>query len=255
VPSGADASARAIPCRIVWRHSWAPHLFSFGLARPAGLDYAAGQFVRLGVAAADGSLLWRAYSIASAPSEPDLAFYSIVVPDGPFSQRLVQLPVGDVVQLDPTVYGFLRVDRFSGGRQLWLLATGTGIAPFRAMLADPSTWARFDDIVLVHSVRTEAELAYRDAFERWASTPPDPRVRFRYRPTLTAGAPDARIPALLESGRLEGQTELAITANDSRLMIACNPSMIRQTREILNARGLGPVRRQTPGQYIVENFW
>lgn len=253
MPSGPDPSARAVACRIVARRDWAPHLFSFALEKPSGLSFAPGQFVRLGVATDDGSVVWRAYSIASAPSERELAFYSIVVPDGPFSGPLSRLGVGATVLVDPTVYGFLRLDRFSGGRQLWLLATGTGIAPFRAMLADTAAWARFESIVLVHSVRTDAELAYRDDFARFSDA--HPSTRFVYRPTLTAGASDARIPALLDSGRLEAETGLAIGADDSRLMIACNPSMIRQTRAILNARGLGPVRRETPGQYIVENFW
>ncbi len=251
----SDAAARAVGCRIVERRAWAPHLFSFRVERPPRLDFAAGQFVRLGVADDDGALVWRAYSIASGPAEPQFAFYSIVVPDGPFSQPLARLAVGDTVLVDPTVYGFLRVDRFVGGRRLWLLATGTGIAPFRAMLADAATWSRFEEIVVVHSVRTEAELAYRDDIERWAGSPRAGGARLRYRPTLTSGAPDARIPALFDSGRLEAEAGRPLDAADDRLMIVGNPSMIRETRAILTARGFAPVRRETPGQYIVENFW
>jgi ferredoxin--NADP+ reductase len=250
---------RAIACAITSRFDYAPHLFAFDTRRPAGLQYLPGQFVRLGVRADDGTTVWRAYSIASGPDEPELHFYSIVVPDGPFTQPLARLAVGDTILVDPTVYGFLRTDRFAGGRHLWLLATGTGIAPFRAMLADAAVWSRFERIVLVHSVRTAAELAYRDAFERWQATPPPGGARLRYVPTLT-GDPSSdlcrgRITALLADGRLEAIGGLPMTADDTRVMICGNPSMIKEARALLGARGFAPVRRETPGHYIVENFW
>ena len=258
--SAATASDdRAIACAITSRFDWASHLFSFTTSRPSGLNYMPGQFVRLGVDADDGTTVWRAYSIASAPSEAELLFYSIVVPDGPFTQPLARLGVGDTILVDPTVYGFLRTDRFSGGRHLWLLATGTGIAPFRAMLADPAVWSRFDEIVLVHSVRTEVELAYREDVERWQATPPEGRARLRYVPTLTnestSGLGRGRITTLLAEGRLEAIVGLPMAHDDTRLMICGNPSMIKETRVLLGERGFAPVRRDTPGHYIAENFW
>jgi ferredoxin/flavodoxin---NADP+ reductase len=253
-----NADDQAVDRTITWRRDWAPHLFSFRIERPSGLEFVPGQFVRLGVATPDGTMVRRAYSIASAPSDPALEFYSIVVPDGPFTQPLARLGVGDTVAIVPIVYGFLRTDRFEGGRHLWLFATGTGIAPFRAMLGDAAVWQRFDEIVLVHSVRTAAELAYRDDIERWAAEPPAGGARLRYLPTLTAEATDlsrGRITTLLADGSLERRLDLPISADDSRLMICGNPSMIKEIRALLGARGMTPVRRETPGQYIVENFW
>ena len=253
-------SLRGIECDITSRHQWAPHLFSFTTTRPEGLSFVPGQFVRLGLEGDEGTFVWRAYSIASAPADGELAFYSIVVPDGPFTRPLARLRVGDALRIDPTVYGFLRADRFEGGRHLWLFATGTGIAPFRAMLADPSIWNRFEDIVLVHSVKTRAELAYRDDIEGWTKSPPVMGgAGLRYLPTLT-GEPardehEGRITPLLAGGQLESWTGLPITVEDSRLMICGNPSMIKDTRALLSARGFAPVRRETPGQFIVENFW
>ncbi len=248
---------RSTACAITWRHDWAPHLFSFRTERPAGLAFVPGQFVRIGLV--DGDVR-RAYSIASPPADPELEFYSIVVPDGPFTQPLATLRVGDAIRVDPTVYGFLRTDRFDGGRHLWLLATGTGIAPFRSMLADAAVWGRFDRIVLVHAVRTEPELAYRDDFERWAASPPAEGASLTYVPTLTGavaadGALHGRITTRVVDGTLERRVGLPIDAEDARLMICGNPSMIREMRDIVGARGLRPVRRETPGQYIVENFW
>ena len=255
-----SADARSVACAITWRRDWAPHLFSFRAARPAGLDFVPGQFVRLGLPGTDGAMVWRAYSIVSAPDAPELEFYSIVVPDGPFTQPLARLAVGDAVHIDPTVYGFLRVDRFVQGSDLWLLATGTGIAPFMAMLADPAVWQRFAHIVLVHSVRKVAELAYGDDLAAWAAVPPTGIARLHYLPTLTADAAideglSGRITQLLDDGRLERAAGLALSVADSRLMICGNPSMIKETRILLGARSLSPVRRETPGQYITENFW
>jgi ferredoxin/flavodoxin---NADP+ reductase len=249
---------RAAACRITWRRDWAPHLFSFRTTRPADLVFVPGQFVRLGVPGADGTMVWRAYSIASAPADEELEFYSIVVPDGPFTQPLARLGVGATIHVDPTVYGFLRTDRFTGGKTLWLLASGTGIAPIRAILADPAAWGRFADIVVVHSVRQEGELAYRDDIERWVKTPPAPGGRLHYLPTLTGQTgplAHGRIPALVANGALEATIGLPIDGETARLMIVGNPSMIKETRALLNARGLAPVRRETPGHYIIENFW
>ena len=248
-----DAASAA----ITWRHDWAPHLFSFRVARPPGLRFAPGQFVRLGVALPDGATEWRAYSIASAPADDALEFYSIVVPDGVFTQALVKLDVGDAIAIDPTVYGFLRTDRFTPAPQLWLLASGTGIAPFVSMLADDAVWGAYEDIVVVHSVRTAPELAYRAPMEARGRT--SAGARLHYVPTLTA-SPDAagwhdRIPALLADRRLEDALGLSIGPDASRLMVCGNPSMIKQTRALLTERGLGPVRRDQPGQFIVENFW
>lgn len=256
------AEERAAKCAITWRRDWNGWLFSFRTGKPQGLDFVPGQFVRLGIPGADGAVVWRAYSIASPPDADHLEFYSIVVPDGPFTQPLSRCGVGDIVLVDPTVYGFLRTDRFDGGRHLWLLATGTGIAPFRAMIGDGGLLARFDQVVVVHSARQANELAYRDDLERWAA---GGGGRY-YRPTLTGASPMAsdddepialrgRITTLLAAGDLERSTGFSIGPIDSRVMLCGNPSMIREARALLGHRGLGPVRRDTPGHFIAENFW
>ncbi len=260
-----SAEDRAHEVAILWRRDWAPHLFSFRVSRPDGLAFVPGQFVRLGVAGDGGAMVWRAYSVVSAPDAPYLEFYSIVVPDGPFSQPLVRCGVGDTLSIDRSVYGFLRTDRFEGGKHLWLLATGTGIAPFVSMLADDAIWRAYENIVVAHSVRVHGELAYREEIEAWARGSHDrssgslSRARLHYVPTLTrerdAGMRHGRITAQLADGSLERSLNIAIDARDSRLMICGNPSMIKDIRAMLGERGMTPVRRETPGQFIVENFW
>jgi ferredoxin--NADP+ reductase len=183
-----------------------------------------------------------------------------VVPGGPFTSLLASRTVGDTMLLDRTVYGFLRADRFTGGRHLWLLATGTGIAPFVAMLDDDAIWQCYADIVLVHGVRHERELAYRERVPTWlAKQAVAGPARLHYLPTLTGTAVEGllhgRITTVLDDGRLEAAAGLPIDAADARLMICGNPSMIKDVRAWLVQRGLGPVRRETPGQFIAENFW
>ena len=266
-----NAAEDSIASTILWRRDWAPHLFSFRIPRPEGLVFAPGQFVRLGVesesddGAEAGAMVWRAYSVASPPLAPHLEFYSIVVPDGPFSQPLAKRGIGDAIKLGRSVYGFLRTDRFAGGRHLWLIATGTGIAPFMAMLGDEAIWRTYEDIVIVHSVREQRELAYREEVEAHALDASrvldnlEARARLHYVPTLTGerveGMRQGRITTQFADGSLERSLGLAIDTNDSRLMICGNPSMIKEMRAMLGARGMTPVRRETAGQFIVENFW
>lgn len=256
-----SADNQSVEVPIVWRRDWAPHLFSFRVSRPDGLSFVPGQFVRLGVAGDDGVMVWRAYSVVSGPDAPYLEFYSIVVPDGPFSQPLAKRRAGDTIRIDRSVYGFLRTDRFQGGTQLWLIATGTGIAPFMAILADEAVWSTYRDIFVVHSVRTAGELAYRDQLEAQARGAAEEagRARLHYVPTVTrervAGMRHGRITAQFADGSLERSLAVSIDADESRLMICGNPSMIKEMRAMLGQRGMTPVRRETAGQFIVENFW
>lgn len=127
--------------------------FSFKTSRPRGFRFTAGQFARLGVKKANGTVAWRAYSMVSGPYDDHLEFYSIVVPGGEFTTELARLRVGDPLFIDKQNHGFLTLSRFSGGTDLWLLSTGTGIAPFLSMLRDPDAWQAYGHIVLVHSVR------------------------------------------------------------------------------------------------------
>ena len=141
--------------------AWSPSLFSLRCTRDPGFRFVAGQFARLGVRKADGSTVWRAYSMASAAHDEFLEFFSIVVPGGEFTSELSRLAVGDELLVERQAFGFLTLDRFVDGSDLWLLASGTGLAPFLSILQGQEVWQRFARIVLVYSARSRQELAYQ----------------------------------------------------------------------------------------------
>jgi ferredoxin--NADP+ reductase len=242
-------------------HAWTPKLFSFRTTRNPGFRFTAGQFARLGVPV-DGGVVWRAYSMASAPSDEYLEFFSIVVPGGEFTSQLSCLRVGDTLLVDKTAFGYLTLDRFQPARDLWLLATGTGLAPFLSILHGFEVWQQYQNIVLVYSARLASELAYHEhifALKQHPYFGEFAARQLRYVPVVTrepmAGALSLRITELLVNGQLEQHTGLTLSPSDSRLMICGNPEMVTDTRKILQTRGLSLARLSAPGQIAVEQFW
>lgn len=242
--------------------AWVPgKLFSLRVSRDPAYVFQPGQFARLGLPIdnpddpAGAPTLWRAYSMVSAPRETELEFYSIVVPEGPFSPRLAQLRPGDALYVDKTPFGFLTLDRFPDGEDLWLLATGTGLSAYLSILRDPAARQRFKRIVLVHGVRAAEELAYRDELQALA----DQDASLAYLPIATRealpGMPQARLTTLITDGGLEQLAGLALDPARSRIMLCGNPAMLADARKLLGARGFAPGRRGVPGNLAVENYW
>ncbi len=247
--------------RLLEVQTLTPNLFTLRTSRDPGFRFSAGQFARLGVRKPSGCIVWRAYSMVSAPHDEFLDFFSIVVPDGEFTSELSRLEVGDELLVDKQAFGFLTLDRFLDGRDLWLLATGTGIAPFLSILQDFEAWQRFERIILVYSVREARELAYqqliaelpqRDYLEGLGS-------KLLYLPVVTReqipGALHGRITTLIENGELERAADLQLTPEHSRIMLCGNPQMIEDTRAVLKARDLNLAMTRRPGQVAVENYW
>lgn len=239
---------------------WSPRLLSFRTTRDPGFRFTPGQFARLGLETPDG-VVSRPYSVVSASYDDYLEFFSVVVPGGAFTSRLVAMQSGERIRVERQSYGLLTLDRFADGRDLWLLATGTGVAPYLSMLAEPSTWAAFENIVLVYSARAASELAYNDTITQLAEHPLVGGLahRLRYLPTVTReqvpGLAHGRITTLLASGALEQVAGLPIDAGHSRLMICGNPAMVDEVRQLLQDRGLSSARTRSPGQYACEHYW
>jgi ferredoxin/flavodoxin---NADP+ reductase len=245
---------------LVWMHHWNPALMSLRVRRDPAYRFAPGQFARIGLRGEDGEIIWRAYSIVSAPDEAFLEFFLVVVPTGAFSARVAKLKPGDTMLVDKLAQGFLTADRFKSGRDLWLIATGTGLAPYISMVRDKAAWLQFENIVIVQSVREHHDLAYVDELTAMSRETHDlPRARLKFIVTLTrdetVGSLKGRIPALIESGALENAAGLRLTDEHSRFMLCGNPEMVESMRALLKARGFRMNRRLEPGHIIVENYW
>lgn len=241
---------------------WTESLFSFRTTRDQGYRFVPGQFARLGVkGAAEGSIVWRAYSIASAAHDEYLEFFSVVVPGGQFTSRLSQLKEGDEIYVERKSYGFLTTDRFAQGKDLWMLATGTGLAPFLSILHDFETWEQYDNLILVQSVRTQQELAYEDLISSFDKSEyyAEFAHKLRYARIVTRepvpGALGDRVTKLLANGVLEENIGLKLDHDRSRIMLCGNPEMVEDSRKILVARGYRVSRRADPGHFAVENYW
>lgn len=234
---------------------------SIRVTRPPEYRFAPGHYARLGIADSAARWVFKPLSIASAPADPWIEFFCTLIPGGEFSARLAALRVGDVVEVERASYGFLTVDSLAPGTDLWLLASGTGLAPFLSMLRDQAIWQAFDRLFVVHSVRQAAELAYADELERFAEEPPvDPaRARLRYLPIVTrepaATSLAARVPALIVSGRLAEAAGMTLDPSRSRVMVCGNPGMTRDLRALLGDRGFRTSRRSAPGQVAFEKYW
>ncbi len=245
------------------RH-WTDDYFSFTTTRDDGFRFENGQFVMIGLEV-DGRPLLRAYSIASANWEEQLEFFSIKVPNGPLTSRLKEIKPGDTVLIGRKPTGTLLIHDLHPGRNLYLLGTGTGLAPWLAVIKDPETYERFDKIVLAHGVRSVRDLAYRDyivnELPRHEFLGEQIAAKLKYYPAVTredflydGHDHRGRLTGLLDSGRMQEQLGLeALDAERDRAMICGGPQMLADFRAILDARGFSAAPRiGVPGQYVFE---
>ncbi|WP_201628733.1 ferredoxin--NADP reductase [Psychrobacter maritimus] len=272
---------------VLSKTTWTPNLFSFTVSRPDSFKFTAGQFVRLGVnpsqlkyykqlsAVADtddddeelnetlNEDIFRAYSIVSSPFDEILEFFSIVIPDGAFTSQLQHLEVGDELLLNTMPFGFLTLARYQKPlpKDLWLLATGTGLAPFLSMLQDLKTWEDYEHIVLAYSARSTEELAYIDKIESlqedFGSLVDNP-AKLIFIPIVTReaveGALTERLPKLLLDGTLQERAGIALDVDSTHVMLCGNPDMVEDTKETLKRLGL-VMNRRGEGNIAVENYW
>jgi ferredoxin--NADP+ reductase len=239
-------------------HHWTDRLFSFTTTRDPSLRFSNGHFTMIGLRV-DGKPLLRAYSIVSANYEEHLEFLSIKVPDGPLTSRLQHVKPGDTIIVGKKPTGTLLLDYLLPGKRLYLLATGTGLAPFMSIVRDPETYERFEQVVLVHGVRLKDELAYHDLLLQEL-----PRHEFLgemvsaqllYYPTVTREAyrQTGRITELIENGKLFADLGLpALKPDEDRVMICGSPGMLRDLKAMLEARGFAEGNTTRPGAFVIE---
>ena len=266
---------------VLSKTTWTPNLFSFTVSRPDSFKFTAGQFVRLGVNpsqlkyyqqtdasddTADSALnedVFRAYSIVSSPFDEVIEFFSIVIPDGAFTSQLQHLQVGDELLLNTMPFGFLTLARYQKPlpKDLWLLATGTGLAPFLSMLQDLKTWEDYEHIVLAYSARSLDELAYVEKIESLQEdfgTLVDNPAKLIFIPIVTRepveGTLSERLPKLLLEGTLQARAGIALDIDTTHVMLCGNPDMVEDTKEALKTLGL-VMNRRGEGNIAVENYW
>lgn len=243
---------------IVSVHHWNETLFSFKTSRSAGFRFKNGHFTMIGLEH-EGRPLMRAYSIASANHEDELEFFSIKVPNGPLTSKLQQVQVGDQILISRKPTGTLINDHLLPGRNLYLISTGTGLAPFMSIIKDPEIYAHYDHVILTHGVRYVSELAYRDLITH--ELPNNEyfgdlvREKLLYYPTVTREpfSNQGRITDLLQSGELSralGLTPLSL--EHDRFMICGSPAMLKDSCAILDQLGFIEARHGELGHYVIE---
>lgn len=243
---------------VTWVQHWTDSLFSFRTTRDPSLRFSSGQFVMVGLEV-EGKPLVRAYSIASPAWHDELEFYSIKVPDGPLTSRLQKIKVGDPVLIGRKPTGTLVLDGLRPGKRLYMLGTGTGLAPWLSLARDPEVYDRFDEVIVTHTVREIADLNYRELFE--TDLPNDEILgeiiggKLRYYPTVTREPfkTNGRITDLITSGKLfEDLGAPPLDPKVDRLMLCGGPSVLADLKQILLDRGYEEGSVASPGDFVLE---
>ncbi|GGC14211.1 ferredoxin--NADP(+) reductase [Oxalicibacterium flavum] len=239
-------------------HHWTDRLFSFTTTREASFRYQSGQFAMIGLEV-DGKPLMRAYSMVSPHYEETLEFLSIKVPDGPLTSRLQNIRVGDSILVGRKASGTLLTQNLLPGRHLYLLGTGTGLAPFMSIVHDPEVYELYEKVILVHGCRQVSELAYqqriaKELFEH-EFLGELAAGRLLYYPTVTREPFEnqGRIPDLLQSDHFFARLGLpAFCKADDRFMLCGSPAMLKDTVAVLESRGLTEGNMSHQGHYVIE---
>ena len=244
--------------RVLSVHHWTDRLFSFTTTRDPALRFSNGHFTMIGLKV-DGKPLLRAYSIVSANYEEHLKFLSIKVPDGPLTSRLQHIQVGDSIIVGKKPTGTLLIDYLLPAKRLYLMSTGTGLAPFLSVIRDPETYEKFEQVILIHGVRQVAELAYHDYITKEL-----PQHEFlgelitkqlKYYPTVTREPfrNQGRMPNLIDSGKLAADLGLPeLNPLDDRVMLCGSPEMLASLKALLEKRDFEEGNTTRPGDFVIE---
>lgn len=238
-------------------HHWNDTLFSFTTTRDPGFRFENGQFIMIGLEV-EGKPLMRAYSIASANYEEHMEFFSIKVQDGPLTSILQKIKPGDKILASKKPTGTLLVDNLKSGKHLYLLATGTGLAPFMSVIKDPEVYERFDKVILTHGVREVSELAYQSIINELPENEffgEMVKGNLLYYPTVTREEfhTRGRLTEALISGELASRVGLPeINVEDDRFMLCGSPSMLKDFCVILDDMGFKETIRSDIGEYVIE---
>ena len=239
-------------------HHWNETLFSFKTTRSPSFRFRNGHFVMIGLEV-EGRPLLRAFSVVSPNYDEHLEFYSIKIADGALTSRLQHIVPGNQVLVGRKPTGTLVIDNLTPGKRLYLMATGTGLAPFMSIIRDPETYERFEHVIVAHGVRRESDLGYRGYIEnelpQHELVGDQVKSQLLYYPTVTREPfrNQGRVTTLLDSGKMSSDLGLpALSPEHDRVMICGSPTMLKDTVSLLEARSFEEGNTDTPGQYLIE---
>ena len=240
--------------KIISKQVWTEGLFTLRIAADDVNEFQPGQFLQLAVKEGE-EIINRPYSVAS-PSGNELDFFIVVVPEGQLTPRLWKLEPGDSMLVAERAAGSFTLKKTPDAESLWLVSTGTGLAPYIAMLRTETPWERYKKIVVVHGVRHAADFGYAEELREMEAKSDG---QFSYIQTLTRedheGAIRGRIPGLLENGSLEEAAGMTITDSNASVLLCGNPAMLDDMEAKLGDRGLKRHRSKSPGQIVLERYW
>ena len=241
---------------VLKRTDWNDHLFSLSFSCPGFPAFKAGQFTKIGVEQ-DGKVLSRPYSLVNSPDEDFLEIIAVPVEEGLLSPRLHELQVGNSLKVMAPATGFLVLDEVPKSKNLWLIATGTGVGPFLSILAGQEVWQKYTQITLVYGMRHSQDLAYQPLIEACLNAHSE---QFHFVPIVSRedvpGALRGRIPELLRSQKIQQHSsKQSLNAEDSQVMLCGNPEMIQDAMQVLNDIGLKKHLRRSSGQISMERYW
>lgn len=247
--------AKWLEAKVANRKDWNDHLFSLRFTCSDFPHFKAGQFTKVGVEQ-EGKVLSRPYSLVNGPDEDELEIIAVPVEDGLLSPQLHKLQVGDSLKVMAPATGFLVLDEVPKSRDLWLMATGTGVGPFLSILATDQAWDSYDNIILVYGARLQQDLAYPELINAWSKQYPD---KFHFVPVVSRESIDqglhGRIPTLLKTLSIQQHVGLDIHPEHSQVMLCGNPAMIEDALQTLTSLGLSKHLRRAPGQISMERYW
>ena len=254
-----EPSASLTVEKVLSVHHWNEHLFSFTITRPQSFRFRSGEFVMIGLQGDNGKPLLRAYSVASPAYAEELEFLSIKVPDGPLTSKLQQIQPGDEIYLGRKPTGTLVTDAVKPGRRLFLIGTGTGLAPWMSIIRDPEVYDLFNQVIVAHSVRKVSDLAYREMLENKLCDDPlcdsAAAEQLFYVPTVTREEFHTRdrIDKLIADGRLfKGTGAAQFDPEHDRVMLCGSMAFIKDMAALLEAEGFTEGSNAHPGDYVIE---
>lgn len=245
---------------VLTSYSWTPSLFSIRISRDSDFTFSPGQFARIGLCVSGEAVSWRPFSIVSAPWDAYLEFHFAVLPASAFTSQLSLLQPGNQIMVSTRSEGSLSPDRFVAGKDLWMIAGGTGLAPFLSILRDQGIWEQYENLIVVHSVRRAEELTYADEIAeiRRNAAKSGSRAKLHYIPVTTRenrpGALSGRITQLIADGILEAHAGIPFDTERSRIMICASSEMIFHLRQLLIRRGFQISYPGSAGQLLFEDY-